>query len=172
LATFRWKSIVVLAIPTFDLFAKTNPFASLEGFPGIDHGGNARHPSRAEYRHPLSVRGSEPIDDQVLPSAVSGLSYVLGTLDKPGQAVRGVLAGKGLSSLKDLVQFSDTIGLTSEAVHTTGRDLTDKLGLTSKVDKGWGAWGTGLAADFLTYPLTYSGVHPLGTRFGGQMVRR
>ena len=126
----------------------------LKGFrSGNSVGGSLRRPV---YRQQLSPDDYKSAGQQALDAGSSGVSHILGALDKPGQAVRGVLAGKGLGSLKHLVPFSDTIGLTTEGDHTTGRDLTDKYGLTSKRDKGWGAWGAGLAADIATDPLTYT----------------
>jgi hypothetical protein len=55
--------------------------------------------------------------------------------------------------LIDRGPFSDSTGLTTEADHVSGRGLTDELGLTDKRDRGWGAWGVGLAADLATDPL-------------------
>ncbi len=141
------------AIP--DPFSRRDPLASIGKIPGLDDGGTARR-QRAEHRRPLPPEQSDSFAKQALNSGTSGLSYVLGTLDKPGQAVRGVLAGKGVSSLKHLVPFSDTMGLTTEADHTSGRDITDAYGLTRKGDKGWGSWGAGLAAEIATDPLTYT----------------
>src|SRR5689334_5495797 len=137
-----------------DPFAKADPFRR-PTIPGLDDGAAPRRSTRAEFRRPLTPEQHDSLASQALGVGASGLSYVLGTLDKPGQAVRGILAGKGLSSLKHLVPFSDTMGLTTDADHTTGRDLTDTMGFTDKRDKGWGAWSAGLAADILTDPLTY-----------------
>lgn len=108
------------------------------------------------YRKPLPGEEYQSIGQKALSTGASGLSYVTGTLDKPAQAVRGILAGKGLGSLAHLVPFADTLGLVGEKDHTTGRDLTDQYGLTDKHDKGWGAWGAGLAADLITDPLSYA----------------
>jgi hypothetical protein len=121
---------------------------------GGQGGGSAR--SRPLYRKPLGDEDFRSVGQQALDAGSSGISHVLGAIDKPGQAVRGVLAGKGIGSLKHLVPFSDTMGLTTEKDHTTGRDLTDMAGITDKGDKGWGAWGAGLAADIATDPLSYS----------------
>jgi hypothetical protein len=107
-----------------------------------------------EYRRPLLAEQSESLACHVISTGASGLSYILGTLDKPGQAVRGVFAGNGFSSLKHLIPFSDSLGITPEKDHVSGRDPTDRWGLTDKRDKGWGSWGVGLVADVLTDPLT------------------
>ncbi|WP_435018246.1 hypothetical protein TA3x_000201 [Tundrisphaera sp. TA3] len=84
----------------------------------------------------------------------SGLQVGLDALDKPGRAVRGVLSGK-FRELGNLIPFSDTLQITDARDKTSGRDLTDAIGLTSKSSKGWGAWGLGLGAEMLTDPLTY-----------------
>lgn len=139
----------------FDPFGGSDPFSSLGRMPGIE--GSAPRPrQRAYYRRPLPADESSSLASQALNTGASGLSYILGTLDKPGQAVRGVLAGKGASSLKHLIPFSDTLGITTEADQTSGRDLTNKLGITDRRDNGWGSWGLGLAADIATDPLNYA----------------
>jgi hypothetical protein len=66
---------------------------------------------------------------QTLNAGSSGLSYGLGSLDKSGQAVRGVLAGKGVS----LIGIFAGIGRRSRAFLWLGmaafvRDGTDQLG--------------------------------------------
>ncbi len=123
----------------------------------INLGLGGRKPSqRAEWRKLLSPDEEQFLSRQALGVGLSGLSYIGGTLDKPGQAVRGVLAGKGMSALKNLIPFSDSLGITTDVDHTTGRDLTDQIGLTRKGDKGWGSWGVGLAADMATDPLSYA----------------
>ena len=134
-----------------------DPFKGSEPFKGL--GGSdtiSQSRQRATYRQPLPDGESQSLGKQILNIGTSGISHVLGALDKPGQAARGLLAGKGLASLKHLVPFSDTIGLTTEKDHTSGRDLINAMGLTERGDKGWGAWGVGLAADIATDPLTYT----------------
>jgi hypothetical protein len=117
--------------------------------------GGRKGSQRAEWRKPLEPADEQSLANKALGAGLSGLSYIGGTLDKPGQAVRGLLAGKGARSLLHLVPFSHTMGLTTDNDQTSGRDLTDMAGLTSKGDKGWGAWGAGLAADMMTDPLSY-----------------
>lgn len=107
------------------------------------------------YRTPLPDQDYQSLGQQALHAGTSGLGYVLGTLDKPGQVVRNTLAGKLGSAVRQAIPFADTLGLVDQNDYTSGRDLTDKVGLTSKKDKGWGAWGAGLGADILTDPLTY-----------------
>jgi hypothetical protein len=138
----------------FDPFARHDPLSKIGKIPNAFGGGQVRQP-RAEFRRPLPPEESAAFGKHALDAGASGLNYVLGAIDKPGQAVRGLLAGHGASALKHLVPFSDSIGLTTDADHVSGRDLTDQLGITSKRDNGWGAWGAGLAADIATDPLTY-----------------
>jgi hypothetical protein len=76
----------------------------------------------------------------------------VGVDDKPGQGVPGLPAGNGVSALKHLVPPPDPMGLSTEADHVSGRDPTDRLGLTDGQDKGEtpGAW-----ASPPTTPLTH-----------------
>ena len=137
-----------------DPIAKMNSFSRLSDLNSTRL--SSQKPSQAEFRLPLQTEEKESLTKQTLGVGASGLSYALGAVDKPGQAVRGLLGGKGVGSLKHLVPFSDTMGLTSEKDHTSGRDLTNQIGLTRHKDKGWGAWGAGLAADIATDPLSYT----------------
>src|SRR4051794_21758278 len=73
-----------------------------------------------------------------------------------GRALRGALAGKP-RELASVIPFSDSMGLTSAADKTSGRDLTDAYHLTDKKDQGWGAWGAGLAADTVLSPMNLLG---------------
>lgn len=86
--------------------------------------------------------------------AMSGLQYVGETLDKPGQAVRGALAGKPWELL-NLIPFSDTLGITSseglfgqyglnktdDEDAVSGRDLLEKLEHSAPTKKVW-TWAT------------------------------
>jgi hypothetical protein len=109
---------------------------------------------KVEYRTPLPPDESESFKDRLLHHGASGLSYIGSTLNKPGRAVRGLLAGKWSEGLA-AIPFSDSLGITDPENEVRGRDLTNRLGLTDKRDKGWGAWGAGVAADIATDPLTY-----------------
>jgi hypothetical protein len=111
---------------------------------------------RPVFRQPLPDEQFQSLGQKALNSGLGALQYIGGTIAKPGNAVRGVLSGRA-SALKNLIPFSDSLGITNEADHTSGRDLSNQWGLTRKSDQGWGAWGIGLALDFATDPLTYIG---------------
>lgn len=91
-------------------------------------------------------------------SLFDAFQYVGDSLDKAtgSRALRGLLGGKP-RELLSVVPFSDRIGLTDERDITSGRQLTDDYGITSRSDKGWGAWGAGLAADMLLDPSNLVG---------------
>ena len=72
----------------------------------------------------------------------TGLQGALDVLDTPGSIVRG-----GLGKIVGARPL--------EGERTSGRDLTDAIGLTSKHSKSWLSGGLGLAADIATDPLTY-----------------
>lgn len=100
---------------------------------------------------------------------MSGLQYVGETLDKPGQALRGLLAGKP-AELLNLIPFSDALGITSsEGVlgkygmnltddedAVSGRDLLEKMGALQENQDGLD-WGdvAGFGVDILTDPTTW-----------------
>lgn len=83
---------------------------------------------------------------------MDAIGYVGDSLEKPGRAVRGVLAGKGREALA-AIPFSDSMGLTDEHERTSGRDLTDMYGLTDKHDHSFGSSALGFGADMVTDPL-------------------
>lgn len=93
-----------------------------------------------------------------MPSLGDALEYIGGSIDKPGRAVRGLLTGK-LREGMAAIPFSDTMGITNPEDRTSGRDLTDKAGITQRGDKGWGSWGMGIGAELATDPLNYIPMH-------------
>ena len=111
---------------------------------------------RLEFRVPFPDEVAKGFGQRVLDIGASGLSYVAGALDKPGQAVRNVLAGRPMSALKMLTPFSESLGIADKSDHISGRQLLDSYGMTDKNDNVWGAWGAGLATDIATDPLTYA----------------
>lgn len=86
------------------------------------------------------------------------LSYVGDSLDKAtgSRALRGLLGGKP-RELLSVVPFSDRFGLTDPAEIRTGRDLTDRYGLTSATDRGFGSGMAGFAADVALDPSNLVG---------------
>lgn len=103
------------------------------------------------------------------------VNYVLGSLDKPGRAVRGVLGGnlhEGLAA----IPFSDSLGITNPKDEVTPRALSDRLGLTRPGDTGWGgtigSFATGMAADPLNWiPAGVAG-KAAARAFGGTTLGR
>lgn len=76
------------------------------------------------------------------------IGYASNALSWPGDHVRGLLTG-------DLTQ------------RVSGRQLTDKWGLTAKHDNSWGAAGVGFGADMLTDPLNLIPAGALGKALHG-----
>ena len=101
------------------------------------------------------------IDTYILSKAKGGLQYAAETLDKPGRAMRGLLAGRP-SELLNLVPFSDTLGLTDPQQSTSGRDLLEQYGVLDKNTPGLDFGDVvGFGAEILTDPLTYTGLGAL-----------
>jgi hypothetical protein len=75
-----------------------------------------------------------------------------------GRAVRGLLNGKPRELLSP-IPFSDSIGLTSHKDATSGRDLTDSYGLTSKGDNSFGSHAAGFLADNVLSPANMLGAY-------------
>ena len=102
--------------------------------------GNSRA-QRPEYRQPVPPDQSDSFGKQILDTGASGLSHVLGVLDKPGQVVRGALAGHGLSSLS--IRPVQRLGRSDHRGRPRlGRDLTNQWGLTRKKRSGLGGVGS------------------------------
>jgi hypothetical protein len=133
-----------------DIFG-VDPFRGFDPFRGMSVGGGG---PRSQATRPLPPEQSASMIGTLGSNAMSGLQYLGQALDKPGRAVRGVLGGKAREALS-ILPFSDSLGITNHDQRVSGRDLTNKIGLTRRADNGWGAWGTGLAAEIATDPLTY-----------------
>jgi hypothetical protein len=107
----------------------------------------------------------------MLDELLNALSYAGSSLDKLGpRPLRGLLGGKP-HELASIIPFSDTAGLTSPADVVTGRDLTNKWGLTDPSDKGWGAWGAGVGTEALLDPLALAGAAKGGVKALGGLSR-
>lgn len=95
--------------------------------------------------------------DTLAGTGMSALQWLGETLDKPGRAVRGLLAGKPYELL-NLMPFSDTLGVTDPAESVGGRDLLEQYGVLDPNTEGLdGGDVAGFAADVLLDPTTYLG---------------
>lgn len=92
---------------------------------------------------------------------LDALGWIGDSLDKPGRAVRGVLAGKP-QELLSAIPFSDTLGITNPEDRTSGVDVLRAIG----ADPGDGAFGglAGFATEMALDPTTYLG------GFAGRML--
>lgn len=98
---------------------------------------------------------------QIGKATVGGLQYAAETLDKPGAAVRGLLAGRP-DQLLNLIPFSDTMGITDPSKRTSGRDLLEMYAGATPNEEGFhpfknptdAAWdAAGLGTEIFTDPL-------------------
>ena len=100
----------------------------------------------------------------MLDALLDALGYVGSSLDKAGpRPLRGLLAGKPREALS-FVPFSDRMGITDPTEVTTGRDLTNKWGVTDPSDQGWGAWATGVGTEAVLDPLALFGAAKAGVK--------
>lgn len=88
-----------------------------------------------------SILGSAPVQ------------YLAQTVDKPGRAIRGLLAGSP-SELLNLLPFSDTLGITDPNNTVSGRDLNRQYGLAGPEDT-WGNFFGGMATEMILDPLNF-----------------
>lgn len=85
-----------------------------------------------------SILGSAPVQ------------YLAQTVDKPGRAIRGLLAGKP-EELLNLLPLSDTFGWTDPNNTVSGRDLLRQYGVAGPEDT-WGNFFGGMAAEIILDP--------------------
>jgi hypothetical protein len=123
----------------------------------------AMAPRPANPIQPYQPQEEESILSKLGSTALSGLGYVGGVLDKPGRAVRGLLgmaSGMHTPWTEALagVPFSDTLGITDPSNRVSGEDLLKNWGAL----QGEGEKGTfeardlaGPALEMATDPLTY-----------------
>lgn len=100
---------------------------------------------------PLAPQERTSFGKDLLNKGQGLLGGILGALNRPGRAVKGVLAGRP-DELRALIPFSEM----DPAREVTGKKLLQHYGVLRPSDKSWGAWGAGLAADVVTDPLTYA----------------
>ena len=118
-----------------------------------------------------------PTDEEnqgFLGNVMGGVEYIGSTLGKAGAAERGVLSGltggtgeqAGWAGLKNLIPFSDTLGITDPHKRISGSDLLEQWGMPSTGHEGfdytkpydWVHAASGLGMDIATDPLVQSGV--------------
>lgn len=93
----------------------------------------------------------ESVLHKLASTVLTPLAWLAQTIDKPGRAIRGLLAGQP-SELLNLVPFSDTLGITDPNQSVTGRDLLRKMGMADQEDT-WGNFFGGLGTEILLDPL-------------------
>ncbi len=107
-------------------------------------------------------RLTEEEESSLLGSALGGLEYIGGAIDKPFAAMRGLVSGltggpwggpwdSPLGSLANAIPFSDTLGITDREDVVFGRDILRNAGLIGQTNT-WGNFFGGLALDLLIAP--------------------
>lgn len=133
--------------------------------------------ARAASRVPSTLEEDDPVPEDgpgMLSRVLGGLGYVGSTLDKPGAAIRGLLAGRP-KELAHLIPFSDAMGITDYGGENggeeaeSGRSLLEKAGLVGKNKPGlFNDVGdflgdvAGFGVELATDPLTWVGPGVLG----------
>ena len=93
---------------------------------------------------------------------LDALGYVGDSLDKlGGRPTRGLLGGHS-RELASIIPFSDRLGITDPNDLVSGRDLTDKFGLTRKGDTGLASHALGFGAEALLDPTNLIGAGLFG----------
>jgi hypothetical protein len=93
---------------------------------------------------------------------LDALGYVGDSLDKlGGRPTRGLLGGHS-RELASIIPFSDRLGITDPNDIVSGRDLTDKFGLTRKGDTGLASHALGFGAEALLDPTNLIGAGLFG----------
>ena len=101
---------------------------------------------------PLTPEEEKSLLGQTL---IGGLDYIAQTLDKPGAAFRGLLAGQP-GQLLNLIPFSDTLGITDPTTKVYGRDLLDQWGLLGTNQPGLDVGDVaGFGLEVLADPLNW-----------------
>src|SRR5271157_4520710 len=78
--------------------------------------------ARAPYRQPMQEEQADSVGQKILDAGKGGISQLLGVLEKPSRAAKGLLAGK-LSEVPAILPFSDTLGITDPENKVTGPQL-------------------------------------------------
>lgn len=98
---------------------------------------------------------------------LGALGYIGDAINKPGRAIRGLLAGRP-DEAAAAIPFSDSLGFTQKSNATSGKDLLNALGMD--VGSGIGGDLAGFATEVATDPLTLLGAGA-GARLGGAAER-
>ncbi len=85
-------------------------------------------------------------------AGMTPIALLAQTLDKPGRALRGLLAGRP-EELLNLIPFSDTLNITDPTKATSGRDLGRQWGWMDQADSTENFWG-GLGLEMLLDPTS------------------
>jgi hypothetical protein len=94
----------------------------------------------------------------LLESTLDTLGYVGDSLDKlGGRPLRGLLGGHP-DELLSVVPFSDRFGLTDPSRIVSGRNLTDRWGLSKEGSDSWGDSAKGFAAELALDPWNLVGI--------------
>lgn len=120
---------------------------------------------------PLTPEELNSQTSTLLDKSIGLLQYVGETLDKPGRAARGLLAGRP-EELLNLVPFSDAMGLTDPNTSTSGRDLLEQAGILDQNEAGLDAGDVaGFATEILTDPTTYMTFGASALSKGGKALK-
>jgi len=107
---------------------------------------------RAPWSPPVEPLTEEETES-LLARSLGFLQYAGETLDKPGAALRGLLAGEP-EQLLNLIPFSDTLGITEPKERVSGRDLLEKWGIAPENAPGFDWWDVaGFGAEVALDPL-------------------
>ncbi len=135
---------------------------------------------RRRQKPPTRLTPEEESD--FLRGTLSAVQFIGETLDKPGAAVRGLLAGQP-EQLANLIPFSDMLGITDESgvfadtfnvtkreERVSGRDLLEQFGVLSANQAGLDVGDVaGFVAEVATDPLSFLAIGPLakGVKLAG-----
>lgn len=94
---------------------------------------------------------------------VGGLSYLAGSLGKPGRSVKAALdlfsgpddTGRVARELAAFIPFSDTLGITDPGTEITGRELLQDFGMQREGDDSFMGGVAGFGVDLVTDPFTW-----------------
>jgi hypothetical protein len=133
---------------------------------------SVRVASRRAPRPTFSPEEEASILGTIGQNTLSGLQYVGETLDKPGRAIRGLLAGQP-GELANLIPFSDTIGLTDPQQSVSGRGLLEQYGMLGPNQDGIDFGDVaGFGAEVLFDPTTYLTLGASALSKGGNVAKR